>query len=512
MKTSALKAFMLFLFAQFFITGLVSAGAADTALTAKATVVKGRVTVTPLDAKMTVAVKVGRAFSAGDKISTGDGAHIEIQYEDGSVTALAANTDVFIRTMKNMDNGSTQISLGLFAGRIRSLVAKMSGKDSRFEYVTKTSVCGVAGSDVSAESSAAGDKFQMGAKGVGVLYPNADTLDLKQVKLMGPNEQIGSVSGAGPVSGGFGGGVPVSGGGGLLGGLLINTVVGNQPYSFMGNPLLKIVTAWETQPMQTQQQEKQTKSKDLPDVLVLAASLAGTKGKDNVLTEIAKGRPESAAYLAGVALAGGGSATVIASAMAKGAPSAAAAVVSALIKGNPGFAADIALAAANAVKAPANATPEQTAAAEAAILQIAFSAAVANPAAAAAIMAALIKANPGLEAKLNNPSPAQKSKAASDNAEADKTKANAQDDVNKAIKNVAPKTDSVQKALEEVLKSGPKPTPPATDGKKSNVTTPDNLTAKPGSLINNTGAATDLTGVDTAIIQELIVEKKVSPQ
>ena len=180
---------LLFIPSVFFF-GLFSTPA-EANMVAEATFVEGRTLVFPLDSIEDLVIQKGHRFAEGDRVVTLEGAKVKIRFEDGSTTILEPKTQMFIRGMRKTENGSTIFSFRLVVGKMRSLVAKLSGKDSRFEYVTNTSICGVAGADVGAEVADGKTRFYMGSKGVGLVYPNKEGIDLlKEADLLTPNESV----------------------------------------------------------------------------------------------------------------------------------------------------------------------------------------------------------------------------------------------------------------------------------------------------------------------------------
>ncbi|MCK5199321.1 MAG: FecR domain-containing protein, partial [Spirochaetales bacterium] len=84
----------------------------------------------------------------GTVIKTGTDSHVEIVLPDGSLLILQSDTYVVLDQVyfKGKDRtAKTSISLGV--GRVRSIVKKMTAKDSHYEIRTPSGAAGVRGTD-----------------------------------------------------------------------------------------------------------------------------------------------------------------------------------------------------------------------------------------------------------------------------------------------------------------------------------------------------------------------------
>ena len=95
----------------------------------------------------TYTVEVGSKFAEGDRLKTGAGAFLAIEFENGNRIQLSENTDLTIKVSRTEPSGGYSSIFGLALGKVRSLVSRFSPGSSKFEYQTKTAVAGVAGTD-----------------------------------------------------------------------------------------------------------------------------------------------------------------------------------------------------------------------------------------------------------------------------------------------------------------------------------------------------------------------------
>lgn len=122
-------------------------------IAATAVEVKGAVTATdPRGAIRPLAA--GAPLREGDRIVTGKGASAEIEFDGGDRVRLGESTDMTIKSLSREDSQSSSI-FSLAVGKARSLVTGLT-KGSKFEYQTRTAICGVAGTDFVVEADGAG--------------------------------------------------------------------------------------------------------------------------------------------------------------------------------------------------------------------------------------------------------------------------------------------------------------------------------------------------------------------
>ena len=121
---------------------------ADVETTAYISWFEGDVTVQYQDAGETSVADFGMEVVSGTVIKTGTDSHVEIVLPDGSLLILQSDTYVVLDQVyfKGKDRtAKTSISLGV--GRVRSIVKKMTAKDSHYEIRTPSGAAGVRGTD-----------------------------------------------------------------------------------------------------------------------------------------------------------------------------------------------------------------------------------------------------------------------------------------------------------------------------------------------------------------------------
>ncbi|VAX23371.1 hypothetical protein MNBD_NITROSPINAE04-267 [hydrothermal vent metagenome] len=116
-------------------------------ITARAIVVEGMVTLFTADKKAGQRVTVDASFAEGDRVVTGDGSALEIEFGTGDRVRVDESSEMTIQSLHRDDSGSTFSIFNLALGRVRSFVTKLASGDSKFEYHTKTAIAGVAGTD-----------------------------------------------------------------------------------------------------------------------------------------------------------------------------------------------------------------------------------------------------------------------------------------------------------------------------------------------------------------------------
>ena len=99
----------------------------------------------------------GMIVQTGDKIITSAGATADIYFSDGSVTHLAAGTELDIQsgtevTENNKDSIITKIRLKLFSGKIWNKVARLAAR-SEFNVETTSAIAGVRGTEFGMDSN-----------------------------------------------------------------------------------------------------------------------------------------------------------------------------------------------------------------------------------------------------------------------------------------------------------------------------------------------------------------------
>ncbi len=134
-----------FLIASFTFLSPASLFAATTPIGAKAVYVEGSVYVLSVKDKQMRRVKVGSKFVMGDRVRTKSDGIVEIEFDTGDLIRIDRDTDMVIRSLHRDEKGSTFSIFNLIVGRVKSAVDRLTTKDSKFEYHTKTSISGVAG-------------------------------------------------------------------------------------------------------------------------------------------------------------------------------------------------------------------------------------------------------------------------------------------------------------------------------------------------------------------------------
>jgi hypothetical protein len=138
---------LLALFALAF-TELVFASAIVTSQTGTVQVQTGTAPARPL--------REGDRVNQGDTVSTGAGSSVVLKFDDGSVSALTANSRMTITTYQyNRANNTGSVLLSLIDGGMRALTG-LIGKNSpdRVSYRAATATIGIRGTDVTIVTSA----------------------------------------------------------------------------------------------------------------------------------------------------------------------------------------------------------------------------------------------------------------------------------------------------------------------------------------------------------------------
>ncbi len=123
----------------------MSASAGYSPIVAKAVYVKGVAYVISIKTSKRSRVRLNMSFAEGDRLVTKSNAAVEIRFDTGDLIRLDKNTDMVIRSLHRDSSGSTFQVFSLLVGRVKSAVSKLFNKASKFEYRTKTAICGVAG-------------------------------------------------------------------------------------------------------------------------------------------------------------------------------------------------------------------------------------------------------------------------------------------------------------------------------------------------------------------------------
>lgn len=89
-------------------------------------------------------VAVGTAFAEGDTVKTSANGAVEIEFDTKDLTRIGPNGALVIKSLSR-SAGSTFSIFSLVRGMIKSSVARLATRDSRFEYHTTSAVAGVAG-------------------------------------------------------------------------------------------------------------------------------------------------------------------------------------------------------------------------------------------------------------------------------------------------------------------------------------------------------------------------------
>ena len=140
-------------FTTAFLTLAFASAAHAAPIAATAVEVKGAVTAT--DPRGVIRpLATGGSLREGDRIVTGKGASTEIEFDGGDRVRLGESSDMTIKSLARENSQSTSI-FSLAVGKARSLVTGLT-KGSKFEYQTRTAICGVAGTDFVVEADDAG--------------------------------------------------------------------------------------------------------------------------------------------------------------------------------------------------------------------------------------------------------------------------------------------------------------------------------------------------------------------
>lgn len=121
-----------------------SAWAATAPIAAEATHVEGAANVVSIRDAKTRPIALGMKFFEGDRIRTGAGV-VEIEFDTGDLIRVDRDTDLTVQSLHRDEQGSTFSIFNLAIGRVKSAVTKLADQRSKFEYRTKTALCGVAG-------------------------------------------------------------------------------------------------------------------------------------------------------------------------------------------------------------------------------------------------------------------------------------------------------------------------------------------------------------------------------
>jgi len=121
------------------------ASAGYSPIVAKAVYVKGAAYVISIKTSRRSRVRLNMPFAEGDRLITRSNGAVEIRFDTGDLIRLDKNTDMVIRSLHRDSSGSTFQVFSLLVGRVKSAVSKLFNKASKFEYRTKTAICGVAG-------------------------------------------------------------------------------------------------------------------------------------------------------------------------------------------------------------------------------------------------------------------------------------------------------------------------------------------------------------------------------
>lgn len=122
------------------------AHAASTPIGATVTHVEGEATVVFVKDGSAAPVVLKMAVSAGDRVRTGKNGVVEVQFDNGDVIRVDKDTDMTVRSLHRNEKGSTFSIFNLIMGRVKSSVAKLASRESKFEYHTKAAIAGVGGS------------------------------------------------------------------------------------------------------------------------------------------------------------------------------------------------------------------------------------------------------------------------------------------------------------------------------------------------------------------------------
>ncbi len=108
--------------------------------------VKGKAEVQRRGERAWRAAEIKMAVYPGDKLSTEDGAELEVKTDDGSVLKLKDRSLLEIDAMEKQAKPlATITSLKLGLGKLLGCIRKLSSKESKFDVTTPTAVAGVRG-------------------------------------------------------------------------------------------------------------------------------------------------------------------------------------------------------------------------------------------------------------------------------------------------------------------------------------------------------------------------------
>ncbi len=139
------KLLPLIVFAVCMVLEPTPVNAANTPMTASAIYVKGMVRVVSVEDKVSRPVRKGTQFAEGDKVLTARNGVVEIKFERGDIIKIDTDTELVIKSLHKDGKGSTFSIFNLSFGRVASYVTKLFTKESKFEYMTKAAIAGVAG-------------------------------------------------------------------------------------------------------------------------------------------------------------------------------------------------------------------------------------------------------------------------------------------------------------------------------------------------------------------------------
>ena len=113
---------------------------------AKAISVKGKALLYKANRKRPQVVKKGSNFIEGDRIRTGRTGSVEILFDTGDIIRIAPGSNLQIKSLSKNKSGDTTSVFWLAFGRVKSAVLRKITSRSKFEYHTKSAICGIAGS------------------------------------------------------------------------------------------------------------------------------------------------------------------------------------------------------------------------------------------------------------------------------------------------------------------------------------------------------------------------------
>jgi len=113
---------------------------------AKISFLKGRAEVQRSGSVIWTPAVLKMILNAGDRVSTEDGAELEIRLDDGSVLKMKDKSLLVIERMEKQKKPLTTITrLQAMSGKILGCIRKLSSKESKFEINTPTAVAGIRG-------------------------------------------------------------------------------------------------------------------------------------------------------------------------------------------------------------------------------------------------------------------------------------------------------------------------------------------------------------------------------